>query len=57
MSNEGMQAAFKDLQDSIIVMAHVETRRIRNRSEEAKLAEITDKLNRLTMTIKGKIES
>ena len=64
-----MRAAFKDLQDSLIVMAPIKTRRFRIRSEknqariEANLAEITDKLNRLMRgnrdlnDDKGKIES
>lgn len=53
MSNEAMRAAFKDLQDCLVVMAHMEKRQIRIRSEEdqtrfeANVAEITDKLNRL----------
>ena len=69
MSNEPMRMAIKELQDSLIVMAHIKTRRFRIRSEknqariEANLAEITDKLNRLMRgnrdlnDDKGKIES
>jgi hypothetical protein len=64
MSNERMQAAFKDLQESLSLMAHIEERHPRIRSEEdqarfeANVAEITDKLNRLIKgDEKGKIES
>jgi hypothetical protein len=69
MSNKPMQAVFKDLQDSLIVMAQIENRQTRIRSEkdqasfEANVAEIADKLNRLMRgnrdlnDDKGKIES
>jgi hypothetical protein len=49
MSNDPMQAAFKDLQDSLVVMAHIEKRQseqlndlleFRNRTER-NLAEMT----------------
>jgi hypothetical protein len=62
MDNERMQAAIKELQDAVIVMAHVEktqsghirelidfrieSERFRRRTEE-NLSEITDKLNGL----------
>jgi len=53
MSNEPMQRAFKDLQDSLQLMAHAEKLRPRIRSEEdqasfeANVAEVTHKLHRL----------
>ena len=53
MSNAPMQRAFKDLQDSLQLMAHAEKLRPRIRSEEdqasfeANVAEITHKLHRL----------
>jgi len=55
MDNEAMQAAFKDLQDSLVMMAHIKARQIRIRGEknrarsETNLAEIAHKLklNRL----------
>jgi ABC-type phosphate transport system auxiliary subunit len=55
MNNEQMQAAIKELQDAVIVMAHIEKRQseqlndvleFRTRTER-NLAEITDKLNGL----------
>ena len=48
-----MQRAFKDMQDSLQLMAHAEKLRPRIRSEEdqacfeANVAEVTDKLHRL----------
>jgi hypothetical protein len=68
MSNEQMQAAIKELQDTVIVMAHIEKRqsevledlnefRIRSEKNQARietnLAEITDKLNGLIGYIDG----
>jgi soluble cytochrome b562 len=55
MDNEHMQAAIKDLQDAMVVMAHVEKQQsehIRDLREfqhgtEQNLAEITDKLDGL----------
>jgi hypothetical protein len=61
MGNEKMQAAMKELQDSMVILAHIERTRsvsrelaqASNRSEklrlriEKHLAEITEKLNRL----------
>jgi hypothetical protein len=61
MSNEGMQAAMKELQESMVILAHIERTRSAGRelappsvqSEqlwlriEKNLAEITEKLNRL----------
>jgi len=53
MSNEQMQAAIKELQDAVVVMAHIEKRQsemLKDLAEwryrtEQNLAEITDKLN------------
>jgi hypothetical protein len=68
MSDEPMQAAIKELQDTVIVMAHIEKRQsevlkdlneFRIRSEknqdriETNLAEITDKLNGLIGDMDG----
>jgi len=53
MSNAPMQRAFKDLQDSLQLMAHAEKLRPSIRSEEdqarfeANVAEVTYKLHRL----------
>jgi hypothetical protein len=68
MGNEQMQAAIKELQDTMVVMAHIEktqsehirelvqfriqSKRFRLRTEE-NLAEITDKLNGLIGYIAG----
>jgi len=68
MGNEQMQAAIKELQDTMVVMAHIEktqsehirelvqfriqSERFRLRTEE-NLAEITDKLNGLIGYIAG----
>jgi len=68
MGNEQMQAAIKELQDTVIVMAHIEKRqsevlndlhefRIRSDKNQARietnLAEITGKLNGLIGYIDG----
>jgi hypothetical protein len=56
MSNEQMAIAIKELQDTVVVMAHIEKRQsevlkdlaeFRIRTEQ-NLAEITDKLNGLS---------
>ena len=61
MNNEQMQAAIKELQDAVIVMAHIEKRQsevlkdlveFRSRTER-NLAEITDKLNGLIGYVDG----
>jgi hypothetical protein len=61
MGNEQMQAAIKELQDAMVVMAHVEKTQsehirdlvnFRIRTEE-NLAEITDKLNGLIGYVAG----
>jgi len=61
MNNEQMQAAIKELQDTVIVMAHIEKRQsevlkdlveFRSRTER-NLAEITDKLNGLIGYVDG----
>ena len=68
MNNEQMQAAIKELQDAVIVMAHIEKRQsevLKDLSEfrilseknqvriETNLAEITDKLNGLIGYVDG----
>jgi hypothetical protein len=61
MNNEQMQAAIKELQDAMIVMAHLEktqsehVRDLREfqRRTEQNLAEITDKLNGLIGYVAG----
>jgi chromosome segregation and condensation protein ScpB len=68
MSSEQMQAAIKDLQDSMVVMAHIQktqsehlgelvqfrldSEKFRHRTEQ-NLAEITDKLNGLIGYVAG----
>jgi predicted DNA-binding ArsR family transcriptional regulator len=61
MDNEQMQAAIKDLQDAVVVMAHIEKqqsehirelRQFQHRTEQ-NLAEITDKLNSLIGYVTG----
>jgi hypothetical protein len=61
MNNEQMQAAIKELQDAVIVMAHIEKRQsevlkdlveFRIRTEQ-NMAEITDKLNGLIGYVDG----
>jgi hypothetical protein len=68
MSSEQMQAAIKELQDTMVVMAHIEktqsehirelvhfrieSEKFRRRTEE-NLAEITDKLNGLIGYVAG----
>jgi hypothetical protein len=61
MGNEQMQAAIKDLQDAVVVMAHIEKqqsdhirdlRQFQHRTEQ-NLAEITDKLNGLIGYVVG----
>jgi hypothetical protein len=61
MDNEQMQAAIKDLQDAVAVMAHIEKhqsehvrelRQFQHRTEQ-NLAEITDKLNGLSGYVAG----
>jgi hypothetical protein len=61
MDNEHMQAAIKDLQDAVVVMAHIEKqqsehlrdlRQFQHRTEQ-NLAEITDKLNGLIGCVAG----
>ena len=68
MGNEQMQAAIKELQDTMVVMAHIEktqsehiqelvqfriqSEKFRLRTEE-NLAEITDKLNGLIGCVSG----
>ena len=63
-----MQSAFRDLQDSLVVISHIEKRQIHIRNEtnrariETNLVEIAHKLNRLISggrdlnDEKGKIE-
>jgi hypothetical protein len=68
MSSEQMQSAIKELQDTMIVMAHIEKRQSEHISElvdfriqsekfrlrtEENLAEITDKLNGLIGYVAG----
>jgi hypothetical protein len=61
MNNEQMQAAIKELQDAVIVMAHIEKRQSEQLSDllefrsrtERNLAEITDKLNGLIGYVDG----
>jgi hypothetical protein len=61
MGNEQMQAAIKELQDTMVVMAHIEksqTEHIRELMQfrlrtEQNLAEITDKLNGLIGYVAG----
>lgn len=68
MSSEQMQAAIKELQDTMVVMAHIEKRQSEHISEliefriqsekfrvrtEENLAEITDKLNGLIGYVAG----
>lgn len=69
MGNEQMQAAIKELQDAMVVMAHIEKKhgehikelvqfrieseRFRQRTEQ-NLAEITDKLNGLIGYVAGR---
>ena len=61
MTNEGMQAAIKELQEAVVVMAHIEKRQsehIRDLREfqirtEQNLAEITDKLSGLIGYVQG----
>ena len=59
--NKQMQAAIKDLQDAVVVMAHIEKqqsehirelRQFQHRTEQ-NLAEITDKLNGLIGYVAG----
>jgi hypothetical protein len=61
MDNEQRQAAIKDLQDAVVVMAHIEKqqsehirdlRQFQHRTEQ-NLAEITDKLNGLIGYVAG----
>ncbi|MBZ5609468.1 MAG: hypothetical protein LAP38_14500 [Acidobacteriia bacterium] len=61
MNNEHMQAAIKELQDAMVVMAHLEKqqsehirdlRQFQHRTEQ-NLAEITDKLNGLIGYVAG----
>ena len=61
MDNEQMQAAIRELQDAMVVMAHlekkqsehlVELQEFRHRTEQ-NLAEITDKLNGLIGYVAG----
>jgi len=61
MGNEQMQAAIKELQEAMVVMAHIEKKQsehikdlmdFRLRTEE-NLAEITDKLNGLIGYVAG----
>ena len=61
MANEQMHAAIKDLQDAVVVMAHIEKqqsehirdlRQFQHRTEQ-NLAEITDKLNGLIGYVAG----
>jgi len=61
MGNEQMQQAIRDLQDAMVVMAHIEktqSEHIRDllqfqRRTEQNLAEITDKLNGLIGYVAG----
>ena len=61
MGNERMQAAIKELQDAMVVMAHIEktqSEHIRDLVDfrirtETNLAEITDKLNGLIGYVAG----
>jgi len=61
MGNEQMQAAIKELQEAMIVMAHIEKKQSEHISElidfrlrtETNLAEITDKLNGLIGYVAG----
>jgi hypothetical protein len=63
MDNQQMQAAIKELQDAMVVMAHIEKqqsehirdlRQFQLRTEQ-NLAEITDKLNGLIGYIEGRV--
>ena len=61
MGNERMQAAIKELQGAMIVMAHIEKKQSEHINElidlrlrtETNLAEITDKLNGLIGYVGG----
>jgi hypothetical protein len=61
MSNEQMQSAIKELQDTMVVMAHIEKKQSEQLSElaefrfrtEQNMAEITDKLNGLIGYVAG----
>lgn len=61
MNNEQMQAAIKELQDAVIVMAHIEKKQSDHINDlidfrlrtETNLAEITDKLNGLIGYVAG----
>jgi len=61
MDNEQMQAAIKDLEDAVVVMAHIEKQQSEHNRElcqfqhrtEQNLAEITDKLNGLIGYVAG----
>jgi hypothetical protein len=68
MNNERMQAAIQELQDAVVVMAHIEKRQseiLRSHTEhlaeideyrrrtDQNLTEITDKLNGLTGYVAG----
>lgn len=61
MSNEQMQAAIKELQDAVVVMAHIEKKQSDHINDlidfrlrtETNLAEITDKLNGLIGYVAG----
>jgi hypothetical protein len=61
MSNEPMQSAIKELQDTMVVMAHIEKKQSEQLGElaefrfrtEQNMAEITDKLNGLIGYVAG----
>ena len=61
MGNEQMQAAIKELQEAMIVMAHIEKKQSEHINDlidfrlrtETNLAEITDKLNGLIGYVAG----
>jgi hypothetical protein len=61
MSSEQMQSAIRELQDTMVVLAHIEKRSSEHLKElvqfrirtEQKLAEITDKLNGLICYVSG----
>ncbi len=61
MSDEQMQAAIRELQETVVVMAHIEKKQTEHIKElvefrlrtEENLAEITDKLNGLIGYVAG----
>lgn len=61
MSNEQMQTAIRELQEAVVVMAHIEKKQTEHINQlvdfrlrtETNLAEITDKLNGLIGYVAG----